>query len=117
MEVIDVGTRAREHRLARAFGDVLLWNLLWPLLGCAILWALRRPRQLVRHPALPALLVVLGAAATFFTVMLVTPWNLLELEGTGVPSRLLLQVAPLAVFAVFALLWEPVDDSSDDRSG
>lgn len=101
---------------ARAFGNVLLWNLLWPLFGCALLWALRRPRRLLGHEALPAALVVLGATGIFFAVMLVTPWDIYELEGTGVPSRLLFQVAPLAVFAAFALLWEPADEPPQSRN-
>ena len=91
---------------ARSFANVLLWNLLWPIFGLALLHGLRRPAALWRHPGLPAALIVIAAGVVFFAVMLVTPWDLPVLEGTGVPTRLLLQVAPLAVFASFALLWE-----------
>ena len=101
----------------RAFGNVLLWNLLWPTFACALAWSLRRPGRIWRHEALPAVLVVLGGVGVFFAVLLVTPWDLLELEGTGVPSRLLLQLAPLAQFAAIALWWEPSDQAPGESPG
>ena len=101
---------------ARAFGNPLLWNLLWPLFAVALAWGLRGPKRLLRHAALPAVLAVLGALAVYFAVMLVTPWELPALEGTGIPTRLLFHVAPLAVFAVVALLWErPAEPDAQSR--
>ena len=90
---------------ARSLGDVLLWNLLWPLLFGAVVWSLRRPRDLARDPALPALAVVALAFLLAFAVLLVTPWNLEALHRTGIPTRLFLHVTPLAILATFSLMW------------
>ena len=86
------------------------------LFAVALAWGLRGPKRLLRHAALPAVLAVLGALAVYFAVMLVTPWELPALEGTGIPTRLLFHVAPLAVFAVVALLWErPAEPDAQSR--
>jgi hypothetical protein len=90
---------------ARAFGDVLVWNLLWPLFFGALGWSLARPRDLLRHPVWPALLVVLGALALYFAVLLVAPIYLDRLWDTGVPARLFLHIAPVAIWVTFSLLW------------
>jgi len=48
---------------------------------------------------------VLAGLAVYFAVLLVAPMNLARLEDTGIPTRLLLHVAPPAIFATFAWLW------------
>jgi hypothetical protein len=92
--------------LGESFVGVLSWNLLWPLLAAAVLFRLRRPASLARSDALPALLVVFGAVTLHAAVLLVTPWELERLFESAIPDRLLLHVAPLAVFAALALGWE-----------
>jgi len=88
-----------------SWSRVLRWHLLWPLFFATLIWALGRPRALSRHPALPGVLVVLGACLMYFAILLVTPWELERLFQTVIPGRLLLHVAPITVFAALSLAW------------
>jgi hypothetical protein len=94
-------------RFAHTLVDVTMWNLTWPLLAAAATWALFRRRPAWGTPSATALCVIAGATAAYALVLLVTPWDLALLETTGIPMRLLLHVAPLAVFATFALAFAP----------
>jgi hypothetical protein len=94
-------------RFARTLADVTMWNLTWPLLAAAALWALARRRVAWGTPPCTALLAIAGATLAYALVLLVTPWDLALLETTGIPMRLLLHLAPLAVFATFALAFAP----------
>jgi hypothetical protein len=98
-------------RFARTLVDASLWNLTWPLLAAAAAWGLARRRVAAGGPAGAALLVVAGAAAGYACVLLVTPWDLAVLETTGIPMRLLLHVAPVALFATYALAFGPGDEA------
>ena len=91
---------------AGTFVAILRWELVWPLFAAALLGSLARPRALLRHPAFPAVLAVLGAIALYFAILLVTPWDLETLFSTVIPGRLVLHVTPLAVLATMALLWK-----------
>jgi len=83
--------------------DVGAWNLTWPLLLAVAAWALARRRVALGSPAGVALLVIALGIAVYGLVLMVTPWNLALLATTGIPMRLLLHLAPLAVFATFDL--------------
>ena len=94
-------------RFARTFADVSMWNLTWPLFAAVACWALARRRVTWGTPPSAALLVIAGATLAYALVLLVTPWDLALLETTGIPMRLMLHLAPLAVFATFALAFTP----------
>jgi len=96
-------------RFARSLLDVSAWNLTWPLFLAAVAWALARRRVALASPVGVALLVIAGGSAIYALVLMVTPWNLELLATTGIPLRLLLHLAPLAVFATFALLFPRSD--------
>jgi hypothetical protein len=105
--------RARDvaARFAHTLFDVTMWNLTWPLLAAAALWAIATRRVAWNSPPCTALLVIAGATLAYALVLLVTPWDLALLETTGIPMRLLLHVAPLAVFATFALAFAPREEA------
>ncbi len=88
----------------------LRWVLLWPLFLAAIGWNLRRPGAFLRHPALPAVLVVLGGTWLYALILLTTPWDLDELFATLIPDRLVLHYTPIGIFATAALLWRRSSD-------
>ena len=88
-----------------SFTWILRWDLLWPLFFATLAWALARPQRFLRHPALPAVLVVFGAFALYFLILLVTPWDLDVLFDTVIPGRLILHVTPIAILALGSLLW------------
>jgi hypothetical protein len=94
--------------VARGFASALTsvprFGLVWLLFGLGLLVGLLRPRRFLDSPALPAALAVLGAFALYALVLLVTPWNLSSLFKTAIPDRLVLHVAPLAIFATALLL-------------
>lgn len=101
-------TVGREYLLT--FGDLLRWNLLWPLFIGVLVCALVRIKRAVRHDALLPALVTVGALLLFFLILVVTPWHLGSLFRTGIPDRLFLQVAPLAALAIAAWIFAPQDD-------
>ena len=86
------------------------------LLCFTLIWALLRPRDLMRNPAFFAVLAVLGGSLLYALILLVTPWHLPMLFGTVIPGRLLVHLAPVVIFATISLLWrdqsEPVDEPS-----
>ncbi len=92
--------RPRAAVVAGYFGtealDLLSWGLLWPLfvLGLAVpLAAGAEERRWLG-------LLVLGVAAAYALILLVTPWYLPSLRTTGIPERLLLHlVGPAAMVA------------------
>ncbi len=90
---------------ADAFVSVAHWSLLWPLFGVALLVRAARPRALVRGDAWLATTVVLGSLALYFTIFLVTPWELDRLFSFALPDRLMLHVAPIAVLGCVFLAW------------
>ena len=95
------------QRFARTSVDVFMWNLTWPLLGAVVVWALASGRLRRASAECAALLVVAGGVVAYALVLLVTPWDLALLETTGIPMRLLLHLAPVAVYATFALAFAP----------
>ncbi len=94
---------------AQAFAHPLRWNLLWPLFWLVLLWRLTRPAALARHPLLPHLLLTVGAILAYGVILIVTPWDLPTLFTTAIPDRLLLHVAPLALWLSLALMWRRAD--------
>ncbi|MBI1379590.1 MAG: hypothetical protein GC161_00710 [Planctomycetaceae bacterium] len=83
----------------------LRWNLMWVLFGLVFVWRLWRPRQLLAHPLSAPLVLVLSTIAAYGVILVVTPWELPRLYTTAIPDRLLLHVAPLALWCSFGLAW------------
>ncbi|MFT5286768.1 MAG: hypothetical protein ACI8TQ_002940 [Planctomycetota bacterium] len=98
------------------FTHVLRWNLLWPLFYFTLIWALFRPRELMRNPGLFAVLAVLGGSLLYALILLVTPWHLPMLFGTVIPGRLLVHLAPVVIFATISLLWRDQPETIDEPS-
>jgi hypothetical protein len=98
----------RPHDIAAAFWqsftNTARWGFLWLAfaLGLAALVLRRGLREL---DATAAALVTLLALALYFTVLLVSPWSLELLFATLIPDRLLVHVAPLAIWCVSAAGW------------
>lgn len=92
--------------LARPELPLLRWGLMWVVALAALGWRLARPRQLLRHPALAALLFVAGGTLLFTLVLLATPWDLDVLFNTLIPDRLVLHLAPAGCLLAGSLLWE-----------
>ncbi len=86
----------------------LRWNLVWVLFGAVLAWRLARPRALLHHPLAVPLAVVVGAWALYALVLLVTPWDLAVLYTTAIPDRLLLQIAPVAIWCAVGLAWRRI---------
>jgi hypothetical protein len=85
---------------------LLRWGLLWVVALLALAWRLKRPRALLAHPALAALLFVAGGTVLYALVLLATPWELAALFRTMIPDRLVLHLAPAGCLLAASLLWE-----------
>jgi hypothetical protein len=99
----------------RSMVQPLTWNLLWPLFGLALGAALYKPRRAVAAGAVLPLCCVLGALALDFLILMVSPWQLGRLFATGIPDRLFLQVAPLAVLAVVLVVFAPAGEAAGEE--
>ncbi len=88
----------------QSFTNTARWGLLWLAfaLGLALLTARRGLREL---DASAAALATLLALALYFAVLLVSPWSLELLFATLIPDRLLVHLAPLAIWCVSAAGW------------
>lgn len=88
-----------------AFIDPVRWGLVWIFLCAVVIWSLFKPMRFLQHPAFAAVLTISGGIIVYYLALLVTPWDLSILFTTLIPDRLLVHLAPLAVFAACALAW------------
>ncbi len=113
-----VAGRSRAAVVARYFGtealDLVSWGLLWPLFLLALPLRLRPGDEDRRWLSL----VVLGVAAAYALILLITPWYLPSLRATGIPERLLLHlVGPAAMAIGAALALTRAEDRAASMSG
>jgi hypothetical protein len=86
-----------------SFTNTARWGFLWLAFGLGLVLSARR-WLLELDLAAVALAVLLGLGL-YFTVLLVTPWSLELLFATLIPDRLLVHVAPLAIWCACAAGW------------
>lgn len=88
----------------REFTDFRTWGLLWALFLFSLPWTATRFRL---AEARWLSLLVLGGLVLYFLILLITPWFLVQLRGTGIPERLMLHLLGPAAMAIGLLWWEP----------
>jgi len=88
----------------QSFTNCARWGFLWIAFAFGLAALLLR-RGLAELDALAAGLAALLALTLYFTVLLVSPWSLELLFATLIPDRLLVHVAPLAIWCVCAAGW------------
>jgi hypothetical protein len=93
------------EEFVRTFLDPLHWNLVWILFFGYLGRGLMRPKQLLGSDAALPVLFVIGGLVAFFVILVVTPWPLGQLFTTGIPDRLFLQLAPVAIFGTLLIAW------------
>ena len=99
-------------RFIAALANPLKWNLLWVTFTATLAWCVICARKrLVGDALLPVLIVLLGSG-TYFTILVVAPWDYEALFRMGIPERLFIHIASPAVLATFVMLWHAPDELS-----